>query len=341
MQQSLARALIGLSLVVSLISFVLSLIGFYLCHWKHVQVRSTFIPPLASDIQQLDPLIRSEAEKYIDTLYRPGRQRVFRLTTRCALPVGERHSMGLSTHCLNDSVCGRNLLPVFHKSNYALCHNINYYRQCISSSEAPSNDKCACERPEYMSTAYTLLLATIMCHVAFLLVNTLRLARFYYHLSLIDDIPLRLAAIVATVFSSLFVVVILIQQHTYRDHEPLQFFEIMRAHYSRMQIYKFSNDLEFVVRQLQARLDVRFGASYTCLVLMLVLTVIAFGASSTVEIKLSPTVGQDDENDGEEEEEIASVDERKQTPRRSPIDAHMDDYFVPSEPVRFKRQTKV
>ena len=78
MQQSLARALIGLSLVVSLISFVLSLFGFFLCHWKHIQVRASFIPPLTSDSQQLDPLIRSEANKYIETLYRPGRQRALR-----------------------------------------------------------------------------------------------------------------------------------------------------------------------------------------------------------------------------------------------------------------------
>jgi riboflavin transporter FmnP len=66
MKQSFARTLIIVSLFLSSMSFILSLIAFYLPNWKYIQRRSSII---SSD---MDPLIRGEAEKYNDLLYRRG-----------------------------------------------------------------------------------------------------------------------------------------------------------------------------------------------------------------------------------------------------------------------------
>lgn len=72
MKQSLARTFIILSLILSLTSFILSLIAFYLPNWKYVQLRLTSLPIVSSENNQMDPLIRGEVEKYTDILYRPG-----------------------------------------------------------------------------------------------------------------------------------------------------------------------------------------------------------------------------------------------------------------------------
>jgi hypothetical protein len=72
MKQSLARTCLILSLILSSISFILSLIAFYLPNWKYIQLRSTFIPLVLSDNNPMDPLLRGEVDKYIDILYRRG-----------------------------------------------------------------------------------------------------------------------------------------------------------------------------------------------------------------------------------------------------------------------------
>ena len=69
MKQSFARTFVIISLVLSSISFILSMIAFYLPNWKHIHVRSSIIP---MEFNQMDPLIRGEIEKYGDTLYRQG-----------------------------------------------------------------------------------------------------------------------------------------------------------------------------------------------------------------------------------------------------------------------------
>lgn len=72
MKQSLARIFVILSLILSLTSFILSLIAFHLPNWKYIQLRSTFTPPTLLDNNPMDPLIRSEVEKYINKLYHRG-----------------------------------------------------------------------------------------------------------------------------------------------------------------------------------------------------------------------------------------------------------------------------
>ncbi len=72
MKQSLARTFVIMSLILSLTSFILSLIAFYLPNWKYIQLRSTFTPSVLSDNTPMDPLIRGEIDKYIDILYHRG-----------------------------------------------------------------------------------------------------------------------------------------------------------------------------------------------------------------------------------------------------------------------------
>ena len=72
MKQSLARSLIIFSLILSLISFILSLIVFFSPNWKYIQLRSTSLSIISSKFNQIDPLIRNELEKYYDLLYHRG-----------------------------------------------------------------------------------------------------------------------------------------------------------------------------------------------------------------------------------------------------------------------------
>lgn len=72
MKQYLARNILLLSLVLSSISFILSLIAYYLPKWKYVQLRPTSLRTTNSEENQIDPLIRSEVDKYYDLLYHRG-----------------------------------------------------------------------------------------------------------------------------------------------------------------------------------------------------------------------------------------------------------------------------
>ncbi|CAF3453913.1 unnamed protein product [Rotaria sp. Silwood1] len=198
-----------------------TLIAYYRPNWKHVQLRSTSIPIIISENDQIDPLIRSEVDKYYDLLYHRG----------------ETHSYGLLTVCIAGGECGRNLLPSFHEANYGLCHN-----------------------------------------------------------------------------------------NTNRFNEPLEFFQSMHRHYLRIQIYKFSNDLDLIIKQLEHDLDIRLGTSYICIIFILILTFICFLTSSTVEIKTA-----------------SKFDEDEKINEQNPIltQAPPIERFVPSEQIRFTRQTKV
>ncbi|CAF4805653.1 unnamed protein product, partial [Rotaria socialis] len=69
MKQSFARSYVILALILNLISFILSLIAYHLPNWKYVQLRPTFTPIILSDNTPMDPLIRGEVDKYVDTLY--------------------------------------------------------------------------------------------------------------------------------------------------------------------------------------------------------------------------------------------------------------------------------
>ena len=80
MNAGTSRTCLTLSLILSLISFILSLTAFYLPYWKSVQLRSTsLLPGVTSDENQMDPLIRGEVEKYTEILYRRGKILSFKI----------------------------------------------------------------------------------------------------------------------------------------------------------------------------------------------------------------------------------------------------------------------
>ena len=323
MKQPLARTLVILSLVLNSLSFVLTLIALYLPQWKSIELSSTFTPRLTHAEQlPIDPLIRGEMEKYIDRLYRRGRresERFFSMGMGSCIGLGERHSLGLFSHCLVTGLCGQNLLPTFDPSHYSVCHSLHSHHQCrFSPSVDVLDPRCTCERPSYVSIVYPLLVAHLICLLIFLLGNLLRL----YRLIWFDDIQLRLLSLVSALLSSICLITLLIQHVLHRFAEPLEFFEAMRRHYSRIQIYSFSNDLNLILQQIQPALDVRLGPSFICMVVVLVFTSIGLVASSVVEIKLISTP-----DDVEEEE---NDEDYYQTPHPLPIPK-----------IRLLRQTKV
>ncbi|CAF1337483.1 unnamed protein product [Rotaria sordida] len=310
MKQSYARNLILLSLILSLISFILSLIAYYLPNWKHVQLHSISIPRIISENHQIDPLIRSEVDKYYDILYRQD----------------QIHSYGLLSHCIAGDECGRNLLPAYHETNYALCHNIKYHHQCIFSNSLTSLTKCSCQKPSYISIIHTLLILILILQILFIFINLLRLYYHYCQISFLNDIKFRLISMISTLISLLFLITIIIQHNTNRFNEPLEFFQSMYHHYLRIQIYKFSNDLDLIIKQLEHDLDISLGASYICIIFILILTFICFLISSIIEIKI-----------------LSKFDEDENINEQNPIliQAPPIERFIPSEQIRFTRQTKV
>ena len=100
----------------------------------------------------------------------------------------------------------------------------------------------------------------------------------------------------------------------------------MRKYYSRVQIYAFSNDLQLVIKQIENDLNINVGASYICMIFVLIFTIISFLTSSTVEIKILP-ISDEDESKNEQNHILLSP---------PPIER-----FVPSEQIRYTRQTKV
>ncbi len=240
--------------------------------------------------------------------------------------LGQTHSFGLFTHCIGGSQCGRNLLPSFDEKNYGLCHNIKYHNQCILSNSDLLLGKCTCEKPSYINTIHNLLIVILILQSLFIFVNFLRLYRHYCHISCLNDIQLRLTGIISTLFSSLFLIIIIIQQNNNRLYEPLEYLETMRQHYSRKQIYSFSQDLELILKRIEQNLDINLGASYICIILILILTIISFFTSSTIEIKIPST---SDEN------------EKKNEHHHILLPPPPVERFIPYEQIHFTRQTKV
>ncbi|UJR08624.1 hypothetical protein I4U23_012883 [Adineta vaga] len=308
MKQSVARTLIIVSLVLSMISFILSLIALYLPRWKYVQLPLTSSEIISVENKRIDPLIRGELEKYTDILFQKG----------------QIHSFGLSSHCIVGSQCGQNLLPSFQDTDYTFCHHIKYHRECIFSHSISSLDKCYCEKPSYIGTIHTLLILTIVLEILFFIVNILRLN---HYIPCLNDIQLRLTATVSILFSSLFLLVIIIQHRNYQSYESLIYFETMREHYSRRQIYPFAQDLEVIIKQILSNLEIQSGASFLFIVFVFIFTIISFFTSSTVEIK-EQLKFDEDEKKTEQNHVLIS------TPATM-------DRFIPYEQIRFPRQTKV
>lgn len=326
MKQSLARILIFISLILSLTSFVLSLMAYYLPYWKFVQLSSTYTPMLSSDSSPIDPLVRGEVDKYLEILYRRG----------------ETHSFGLVSHCTSDGKCGQNALPSFHENDYGLCHNINSHRQCIFPDVLASNHnpKCTCQSPSYVKIINKLLLVLILLQILFFLWNILRLTRHNCSKYCLNDIQLRLLALISALFIFIFLLIIITQYNSNRLHEPLEFLESMRRHYSRIQIYAFSKDLEVIIEQIVNSLEIRHGASFICIIIVFLLTLIAFFASISVEIKIfSAPSSLPVNNEKDDNKKLFHYGNHENHLPRPMITT--TERFVPSEHIRYARQTKV
>jgi hypothetical protein len=237
--------------------------------------------------------------------------------------------------------CGRNYLPSFHETNYGLCHNINSHRQCIFSNTLLTNNdlKCTCQQPSYAKIIHKLLIFLIILQILFIIVNILRLCRHYCIKHCLNDIQLRLISLISSLFSLVFLIIIILQYNGNRLNEPLEFFESMRRHYSRIQIYPFSKDLESIIKQIQGALDIRVGASFICILIILILTLISFLTSITVEIKISSISSSSlTYNDDNDEKKIYRYQNHN---NHISIEPTKLERFVPSEQIRFTRQTKV
>lgn len=169
----------------------------------------------------------------------------------------------------------------------------------------------------YINTIRTFLILAIIFEILFFLSNFLRLHRY---LPFLNDLQLRIAAIVSALFSFLSLLVIIIQHKTYESYETLVYFETMRGYYSLRHIYPFAHDLEVIISQITANLDIQSGSSFICMIVVFVLTIVSFFTSSTVEIKVESSVDEDEKKD----EQKAAMEP-----------------FIPYEQIRFPRQTKV
>jgi len=135
-------------------------------------------------------------------------------------------------------------------------------------------------------------------------------------------------SILSTLFSSLFLLIIIIEQNRNRLIEPLEFFQSMHQHYSRIQIYPFSNNLELILKQIEQDFNVHSGASYICIIFVLIFTCISFFTSSTVEIKLPSNCDHNQKHNGEQKRIITTPPPRIKR-------------FSPPHEIQFPRQTKV
>lgn len=295
MNAGIARHCVLFSLVLSFISFILSLIAFYLPYWKLIELRSSpSLPVLMINENEVDPLIRSELTKYTDILYRRGMNFSFRFIVIHPFISGDRHRFGLIHHCIVNHNCGENRLFTFPEENYESCHNIKSHQECIFSSSSSFTDRCQCEKPFYMKLSSRLLAIILILHSIFFFSNFLRLCRrqFYFY----KDLPLRIITIIINLFSCVFLLIILVEQNRNRLREPLEFFQSMHRHYSRIQIYPLANNLEFILKQLEQDFHVQLGPSYACLVVVFIMTNIALFASTFVEIKLPNELEQEQKN---------------------------------------------
>ena len=139
MQQSWARLWILIALICSSLSVIFTSISYSIPRWKSISLPSNF-----SLVHQLDPLIRSELDKYLRHLYQPG----------------ERHSIGLAEHCLSTGLCGDNALPTFDLADFGRCQNIRYHRHCLFSRQPAidADEQCRCEKPLYIRLIRTLMI---------------------------------------------------------------------------------------------------------------------------------------------------------------------------------------
>ncbi len=178
-----------------------------------------------------------------------------------------------------------------------------------------------------MKLSYILLIIILILQGLLIFSNLLRLCRRPYYFY--NDLQLRIISILSTLFSSIFLLIIIIEQNRNRLLEPFEFFQLMHRHYSRVQIYPFSNNLELVLKQIEQDLDVHLGASYICMICVLIFTGISFLTSSTVEIQIPQT-----KFDRYEKKIIEQKQIFKSPPPRI-------ERFSPPIENRFQRQTKV
>ena len=280
MKQSSARLFLFIALICSSLSLIFTSISYSIPRWKFVSLPTNF-----SFSHPLDPLIRSELEKYLRHLYQPG----------------EIHSIGLTRHCLSTGQCGENSLPTFDLSEFARCQNIHYHRQCLFFQRTiDSDEQCRCETPVYIHLIRTLMISLLICQGFSFLFNIIRLARQKYQLDFLDDIKLRLVTLVSSFLSSIFPLIIIIQTNLHRFDEPLEFFQMMFRHYSHLQINSFTRDIQIIIEDLEKHFHFHFGFCYIIMFFVWIFSFISFVCSSTVEIKIDhllPSLSDQDKFD--------------------------------------------
>lgn len=213
------------------------------------------------------------------------------------------------------------------------------FNQLLSSND----QKCTCQQPSYVKIIHKSLIFLILFQILFLLINTVRLSRQYCMKNCFNDIQLRLLSLISSLFSLLFLIIIIIQFNAHRLNEPLEFLESMRRHYSRVQIYTFSKDLEAFIQQIENSLDVRSGTSFISLVIVLILTLISLFTSVSVEIKILPPLPPHDEEHGKPSpyQNHNNNHHYHHQQERTIIRPMTTERFIPSEHNRYTRQTKV
>ena len=310
MNEGKARQLVFFSLILSLISFILSLIAYFLPNWKYIQLRTAISSStLITEYHHMDPLILGEVDKFTEFLY----------------PHGLVHSFGLMKHCMDEKTCGFNLLLLVNQTNYKHCHQIKSHYDCIYSPSLMS-DKCICQKPEYIHIISTLLFIIFWLKAIILIISFIRSSD--YHVPL-KDLYLRIFSIISHLIIIVFLIFILIEQNRHRLYETLYYFHSMHRYYSELQIYSFAKNLELILEKIQDNFDINLGASYTCIIFVLIFTVISFLLSSIVEVKRT------------------SLDDEDITMHAKPnliSTQHTTHRSVPSTPmptIRHLRQTKV
>ena len=197
--------------------------------------------------------------------------------------------------------------------------------------------KCTCQQPPYTKIIHRLLILLIVLEISFMFANVFRLTRHYGRKLCLNDIQLRLISLLSSLFSLLFLLIIIVQYNNNRRTEPLEYFEAMRRHYSRIQIYTFSKDLEMIIHQIEKALEIRIGASYICIHIILILTLLSFLTSITVEIKFPSTLSLTFNSDNKE----AKTDYYQNHHNHTETQLTPLERFMSSEQIRFTRQTKV
>ncbi|CAF0934611.1 unnamed protein product [Didymodactylos carnosus] len=341
MSRKSARLFVLLSILLSLLAFIFNIIALLSPYWKFVRLHPQQNLQIIDN--HIDPLIRAEVEKFFDLMHHR-----------------DTHYFGLYKHCLQyttpkkllntvsssqQTKCGHNYVPVFNDNDFEICHSVERHRYCIFHSTSTDDSelsqeslaKCQCNSPNYISVSKVLLTLTIIFLSIGILINILRLWSMKQKL-LINDIQLRLLSIISSLFIILFSIIIITYQNSNKKYETLEFFDSLRRHYSRIQIYKFSNHLTTIIERFEQILDIKLGSSFMLVTFGLSFAFIAFLLSAVVEIKplkLTVTTNKNSKsNEYQNHNQTMFINHHSTTNHN-----HTNSTYIPQ--IRYPKQTKV